>query len=203
MDNHKIDVLPSLEDMLRGPLRQDDLVRIVQQKVAEIMAERDALVFEPFFRSRQVAYELKRLQTVPEQEKFTVAYERYGCMICERHSRPHAGNGLCAACRSKWFRRFAEIIAEGMAGTPARAAKGASRAERLLPENATGDVRHTWLQPYNRRSESEKLLHARVAKRLRVSISWVSDVARGHGKSAIVSAVLSEERDRLEREVSK
>jgi len=40
-------------------------------------------VFEPFFRSRQVAYELQRLQTVSEQRKFTIYFERYGCLVCE------------------------------------------------------------------------------------------------------------------------
>jgi hypothetical protein len=87
MGNPKIDVLPSLEDMLRGPLRQDELTKVVQKEVAKIMAERDALVFEPFFRSRQVAYELKRLQTVSEQKKFTIGYKRYGCIDCKTEDR--------------------------------------------------------------------------------------------------------------------
>jgi transposase InsO family protein len=36
----------------------------VQKKVAEIMAEREAATLEPFFRSRQIANEIKRLQKV-------------------------------------------------------------------------------------------------------------------------------------------
>jgi hypothetical protein len=78
--------------------------------------------------------------------------------------------------------------------------KGAARAERLLPENAAGNVRQTWYQPYKRNTDNEKLLHARVAKRLRISRDWVSQVARGQAKSAIVSAVLNEERDQMESE---
>ena len=148
MTNHKIEVLPSLDDMLRGPLRQDQLVMIVQTEVAKIMAERNALVFEPFFRSRQVAYELKRLQSVPEQEKWRICYERYGCLDCKTMDRIHAGNGLCDNCRAKWFRRLAQIIAEGIKGEQAKPAAGALRSERLLPENAPRDgVHRTWCKP--------------------------------------------------------
>jgi hypothetical protein len=148
MSNHKIQVLQSPQEILQGRARRDELDSMVRQKVAEIMAERDALVFEPFFQTRQVAYELKRLQTVPEQEKWSVCYERYGCMDCKTQDRIHAGNGLCNNCRSKWFRRLAQIIAEGIKGEPAQPARGATRAERLLPENAPRDgVHHTWCKP--------------------------------------------------------
>jgi hypothetical protein len=133
---NKIEVLLSPQEVRRAPVQRAELERLVEQHVAEIMAERDALVFEPFFRSRQVAYELKRLQTVPEQEKFSVSYERYGCMICESHATPHAGNGLCRNCRAKWFRRFAQIIKEGMKGESAQRARKTARAERLLGYNA-------------------------------------------------------------------
>jgi hypothetical protein len=148
MDNPKIEVLPSLEDMLRGPLRHDQLLKIVQVEVAKTMAERDALAFEPFFRSRQVAYELKRLQTVPEQRKWSIWYERYGCLDCKSQDDPHAGNGLCSICRGKVFRRLAQIIAEGIKGEPAQRAAGAPSSKRVLPKNAARDgVHHTWYKP--------------------------------------------------------
>ena len=148
MDNPKVEILPSPEDMLRGPLRQDQLVRIVQKEVAKIMADRDAVAFEPFFRSRQVAYELTRLQTVPEQEKWSTYYERYGCLVCKTQDRLHAGNGMCHNCRSTVFRRLAQIIAEGIKGEPARPGAGTPRSERLLPQNAPRDgVHRTWYKP--------------------------------------------------------
>jgi len=78
------------------------------------MADRDALVFEPFFRSRQVAYELQRLQTVSEQRKFTIYFERYGCLVCETRKTIHAGNGMCGNCRNRVFYRLTQIIAEGI-----------------------------------------------------------------------------------------
>jgi hypothetical protein len=124
---------------------------LVQEKVAEIMAERDAMVFEPFFRSRQIAYELKRLQTVPEQRKWSVSFERYGCMVCETKDRIHAGNGMCHQCRVKWFCRLAQIIAEGMTGETAKPARGTPLSERRLLPNRPLDAAHrTW---YERRKE--------------------------------------------------
>jgi hypothetical protein len=153
---NKIEVLLSPQETRRAPVQRAELERLVEKKVAEIMAERDALIFEPFFRSGQVAYELKRLQTVPEQEKFSVSYERYGCMICETHATPHAGNGLCQHCRGKWFRRLTQIIGEGMKGEPAQRARGTARAERLLSENAPQDgIHRTWTNtPANRTNSS-------------------------------------------------
>ena len=74
------ELMPSADMILRAGVDEKTLNRLVQQKVAEIMAERDVIVFEPFFRSRQIAYELKRLQTVPEQRKWTVYFDRYGCL---------------------------------------------------------------------------------------------------------------------------
>ena len=115
---------PSAIVRARTGIDQGELRRLVQERVAEIMAERDAVVFEPFFRSRQVAYELKRLQSVPEQRKFSVAFERYGCIICETRKAIHAGNGMCANCRRRWFVRLTQIIAEGMTGQTAPPARG-------------------------------------------------------------------------------
>jgi protein-arginine kinase activator protein McsA len=107
----------------------------VQEKVAEIMAERDAVVFEPFFRSRQIAYELKRLQTMPEQRKWWVFFERYGCLICETRERIHVGNGMCTQCYSRTFQTLKQIIAEEITGERAHAAGTASSPEpsRMLP----------------------------------------------------------------------
>ena len=116
MTKPDVEIFPSPQDLQRAVVRRDELDRLVQQKVAEIMAERDALVFEPFFRSRQIAYELKRLQTVPEQEKWSTYYERYGCLDCKTQDRVHAGNGMCHNCRSMVFRRLTQIITEGING---------------------------------------------------------------------------------------
>jgi hypothetical protein len=132
-NSSSIELIPSPATVLRAGVNETELNRIVQQKVAEIMAERDAFVFEPFFRSRQVAYELRRLQSVPEQTKWAVYFERHGCLICETRERIHAGNGMCSRCYARTFNTLKQIIAEGMSGESARPASGTSCAVRLLP----------------------------------------------------------------------
>jgi hypothetical protein len=126
------ELIPSADMILRSGLNEAALKRMVEQKVAETMAERDALVFEPFFRSRQVAYELKRLQSVPEQRKWSVSFERYGCMICETRKRIHLSNGMCTQCHSRWFRRLTQIILEGING------QAAPPSRRALLKNGPG-----------------------------------------------------------------
>jgi hypothetical protein len=190
MKRTAIDILPSPGYVQQGLVRQDQFKEQVQQAVVEIMAERDALVFEPFFRSRQVAYELKRLQSVPEQQKFAIGYERYGCMICETSDRPHAGNGMCARCRSKWFVRYTQIIREGIEREPAKRGRGATQADRLLPENSIPNGPH---RTYYERSNQEKLkAFAEIADRFGVSPDHVREVARGGSASPKVAAALNE-----------
>ena len=86
--------------------------KLVQQQVAEALAQREAAVFEPFFRSRQVAYELRRLQSVPEQKKWSVYYERHGCQQCKRADLIHASNGYCPRCYSRMGQILKRIIRE-------------------------------------------------------------------------------------------
>lgn len=144
-----VELIPSAATIVRARtgIDETELARLVQEKVAEIMAERDAVVMEPFFRSRQIAYELKRLQTVPEQKKWSVYFERYGCLLCQTKKGMHVGCGMCQKCYSRTFATLSQIIAEGMTGQPARPAQGATKTERLLPENRPLDAPHrTWNQ---------------------------------------------------------
>src|SRR5712691_3811505 len=111
----------------RSGIDEAELDRMVQKKVAEIMADRDAFVFEPFFRSRKIAYELKRLQTIPEQQKWSVYFERRGCLVCQTWERIHTGCGMCQNCYPRIFRELTQIIAEGLTGKSARPAAAALR----------------------------------------------------------------------------
>jgi hypothetical protein len=190
-----VELIPSPATLFREHTGLDkaEFERIVQQKVAEVMADRDALVFEPFFRSRQVAYELKRLQTVSEQEKFSVYFERYGCLICETRKTIHASNGMCGNCHKKAFYRLTQIIAEGIKDQPARTARGATWEQRLLPENGPRDgVHQTW---YNCSNAKDQAIYKRVATKLGVTIEHVRSVARGQRHSEAVSAAINKERE--------
>jgi hypothetical protein len=105
---------PGEMEQRRGQSNMDMLDALVQKRVAEILTARDEFVFEPFFRTRQVAYELKRLQTVPERKKWSIHFERYGCLSCHKQDQPHASNGLCNACHSQVFNALKQIVSELM-----------------------------------------------------------------------------------------
>lgn len=140
------ELMPSADMILRAGIDEKTLNRLVQVKVAEIMAERDVIVFEPFFRSRQIAYELKRLQTVPEQRKWTVFFDRYGCLLCETRKRIHAGNGMCPRCYQNTFNALTQIIREGISGETPRPSTRA-----LL----TNGVHRRWNKRRTRKSKGE------------------------------------------------
>lgn len=108
-----VEVLRPDEIELRQSRRQTQALELlVQQKVAEMLAARDDFVFEPFFRTRQVAYEIKRLQTVPERKKWSIFFERHDCLSCHKQDRPHASNGLCTACHQRIFQQLKQIVSE-------------------------------------------------------------------------------------------
>jgi hypothetical protein len=75
--------------------------KLVEQQVAEMLAKSETAIFEPFFRSRQVAYELRRLQSIPEQRVHALRYERLGCMVCKRDDKGHGGLGMCETCYNR------------------------------------------------------------------------------------------------------
>jgi len=102
---------PGEMERRRGPTNMETLDALVQRRVAEVFAERDEFVFEPFFRARQVAYEIRRLQTVPERKKWRIFFERHGCLACHKQNQPHASNGFCRACHAHVFQQLKEIIA--------------------------------------------------------------------------------------------
>ncbi len=147
-----VEIMPSSRDSVRSGSDELTLNRLVQEKVAEIMADRDAMIYEPFFRSRQIAYELKRLQAVPEQRKWSVYFERYGCLICETRERIHSGNGMCRTCQVRTTQKLQQIIREGMTGktaTPSRQViVPGEKAPHLLPAK----VHRRWNKPRSRKS---------------------------------------------------
>ena len=95
------------------PSRQPDqaeLIRhLVQKEVAEVAAQKDGCLWEPRFRSRLEADEIRRLQTVPQQRKWAAYYDRWGCFVCEEKERPHAGDGCCPRCRVNRDRRIRSV----------------------------------------------------------------------------------------------
>jgi hypothetical protein len=83
----------------------DLIKRLVQEQVAEVLANRDDFLFRPFFDSKKVADELRRLQTVPEHLSWGRVFAMHGCIICGEGVRGHTGCGCCDICYhrvNKW-----------------------------------------------------------------------------------------------------
>jgi len=191
----RMEVLPSPQELLREPTDKAQLMRLAAEMAAQMVAQREEFLFEPFFRSRRVAYELKRLQTVSEQRKWSVFFERFGCLICETMERIHGGNGMCCRCYSNTLGRLKQIIGEQIKEETARPARGRLWRERLLPQNALKDGIHHCR--FERSSKSERELFERVAKQLGLTRDYVREVGMGNRRSEAISAALKKERDKI------
>ncbi|HEV3482289.1 MAG TPA: hypothetical protein VGR97_08170 [Candidatus Acidoferrales bacterium] len=86
-----------------------EIARMVEQSVQQAMSSKGAEL-QPFFGSKEIAYEIKRRQTTHEQNKFSYYFEDWGCMICGTHKSRHYGNGMCAACHSRIKERLARSL---------------------------------------------------------------------------------------------
>ncbi|MGC1107105.1 MAG: hypothetical protein WA876_11250 [Candidatus Acidiferrales bacterium] len=98
----------------QGPQSElSQLERLVQQKVAEILASREDLLLRPFFDTRRIAEELRRLQTMPARRKWSVYYATFGCLICRRKRESHHGGcGMCWNCYQRTSTRLRTIVDE-------------------------------------------------------------------------------------------
>jgi len=113
------------------------LERLVEQTVTELAARQADWLLEPWFRPRPVADAIRRLQSVSEMRKFSIFYEKHGCIRCKTKRRNHAGNGFCHNCRSWLQKNLKECLTQdcGEPDTDAATANLTSRirnAKRLL-----------------------------------------------------------------------
>jgi len=90
------------------------LERLVHKKVAEIMGNREDLLLRPFFDTKRVSDEIRRIQTIPERLKWAVYIERHGCLVCGTKSASNARCGMCSTCYQRTGNRLRRIVAEGM-----------------------------------------------------------------------------------------
>ncbi|HVA16445.1 MAG TPA: hypothetical protein VMV59_01900 [Candidatus Dormibacteraeota bacterium] len=89
------------------------LERLVHKKVAEIMGNREDLLLRPFFDTKRVSDEIRRIQTVPERLKWAVYFERWGCLACGAKNA-NARCGMCENCYQRTMARLRRIVAESM-----------------------------------------------------------------------------------------
>ena len=86
-----------------------EIARMIEEGVREALSGKGAEL-QPFFGSKEVAYEIKRRQTVHEQNKFSYYFEDRGCMICHTRKARHYGCGMCYACYSREKSRLARSL---------------------------------------------------------------------------------------------
>ena len=90
------------------------LERLVAEKVQEILADRDDLLMQPFFASKRVMYELRRLQAIPEQRKWAFYFAEWGCLVCGEKRASYGGVGMCQACNQRTHHRLRAILGKRM-----------------------------------------------------------------------------------------
>ena len=78
--------------------------------VVKQLSPAELKLFEPWFRNRQESFEIKRTQTVPEQRKWSVYYETWGCVCCKKKQLPHRALGFCLTCYLRVSQRIKEIL---------------------------------------------------------------------------------------------
>lgn len=89
-----------------------DLDRLIQQKVAEALADR-AAILEPWFQtSRALAAAIRRHQSMFHKRKFSLYFEAWGCLACGTKERPHQGHGMCHNCSLKLVARLKQLEKE-------------------------------------------------------------------------------------------
>jgi hypothetical protein len=192
----QMEVLASPQELLRTPGMQGEIRKLAIELAAQIIAEKEQAIWEPYFRSRQVAYELKRLQNVSDQNSWKIYYLRFGCMICETTERVHGGCGKCTRCYAYVLGRLKQIRGEQIRDRAAHPARGRIRLDRLIPANAPADGIHHTL--YERSTEKERKLFARVAEQLGLTYDYVRVVAVGLRRSDAVAEALKTEGEKME-----
>jgi hypothetical protein len=90
-----------------------ELDALVRRHVAE------ALAFEPWFRPRSETATMRARQTIPERQKWSAYYARWGCLACHRKTGAYGALGLCQRCRNKIYFRLQSIVRELAAEYPA------------------------------------------------------------------------------------
>lgn len=91
---------------------EDLIARIVNERIAELLSEAQTSDLQPFFERPEVAEVMRRTQAVIERKKWLWYLEAFGCLICERKDRPHAGLGMCPSCLGRTRERLRAVKRE-------------------------------------------------------------------------------------------
>ena len=108
----RVEVLPPDVQLGAVSPAEAKLQALVQRQIAEALVQKEGMLFEPWFRARRIAEEIRRLQIVPERKKWSIYYDKWGCLRCGTNSRQHASHGMCLNCNVQIVQRLKEIVRE-------------------------------------------------------------------------------------------
>jgi excisionase family DNA binding protein len=70
----------------------------------------DDEIFEPFFQDEPIGLEAKRRQTVQQRMKWSLYYQKWGCLVCQTKKAPHMCMGMCAVCQTRTRWRLRQLV---------------------------------------------------------------------------------------------
>ena len=92
---------------------------LIQRRVAEAQADQGAIL-EPWFQtSKTLAAEIRRHESLFHKRKFTLYFEKWGCVICGTKRKSHESHGMCRGCRGRFVFRLRQLEREYAKSHPA------------------------------------------------------------------------------------
>jgi hypothetical protein len=87
------------------------IAKAVDERVSAVtVASDDSL--EPFFQPKSVTAEMRRRQSVLQQQKWHYYFEDWGCLICATTAEPHGSLGMCRNCYGRISERLKRTLAK-------------------------------------------------------------------------------------------
>ena len=94
------------------------IARIVDERLAKAMEDAGVENFLP----KELSYEARHKQDLFERKlKWTLYFEQWGCVRCERKDVAHSAKGFCQACYSTLHTRLRRIKVDYAKADPERA----------------------------------------------------------------------------------
>ena len=82
----------------------------IEQKISERIGADEAGIFEPFFQTKLIAREIRKLQTIPQRLKWPNYFKEWGCLSCHKKDGQYGGEGMCGTCYQRTRARVRTIL---------------------------------------------------------------------------------------------
>ena len=103
------EVVPRDREQAEAEFKRN-VAQFIEQKIAEAMAGSDAQ-FQPWFQPREITDEIRRRQTVTQQQKWVNYFKKYGCIVCSPIARSHEHTGYVIGLDKE---KIAELRKQGL-----------------------------------------------------------------------------------------